>query len=232
MKCSLAQEWINEFLDGELGPKREAKLKAHLEACPDCRALARDLEMIVRQAGNLGALEPSAGIWPRVAAAVRESREGAPASFPGKRSWPGAFWNKAAWRFAAAAALALVIVGTVIIRQEPRMAADSVREGSVEYSLVKLQEAQDYYEKAILSLNEAVQSQDSSLSPQLAEIFKRNLAAMDETIQACRQIVEEDPGNLTARAYLLTAYREQVNVLEEMMGLKQSSVRGRAETAL
>ncbi|MGB7296423.1 MAG: zf-HC2 domain-containing protein [Candidatus Aminicenantales bacterium] len=232
MKCPLAQEWISRSLDGELGPEREAKLKAHLEACPDCRALARDLEVIVREAGKLSVLEPSPAVWPKVAAAVRGSCEGDSVSFPEKKSWPGVFWNRYAWRFAAAAALVLVIVGTVIIRQQPRVAADPVREGSVEYTLAKLQEAQDYYEKAIRSLNEAVQSQDSNLSPQVAEIFRRSLAAMDETIQACRQIVEEDPGNLTARAYLLTAYREQVNVLEEMMGLKRSSARGRAETAL
>ncbi|HUU37071.1 MAG TPA: zf-HC2 domain-containing protein [Candidatus Desulfaltia sp.] len=232
MKCALAQEWISESLDGELGAKREAELKAHLEGCPDCRALARDFAAIVRQAKNLSSAEPSPAVWPRVATAVRESLKEAPAAVPEKRDWLGAFWNRAAWRYAAAAALALVIVGAVVIRQKPWRATDSAREGSVEYALAKLQEAQGYYEKAIQSLNEAVQSQDGSLAPQLAEIFKRNLAAMDETILACRRIVERDPGNLTARAYLLTAYREKVDTLEEMMGLERSSAREKAETVL
>ncbi|MBN2408846.1 MAG: zf-HC2 domain-containing protein, partial [Candidatus Aminicenantes bacterium] len=132
MKCSLAREWISRFLDGELGPKREAKLKAHLQACPGCRTLARDLEAIVREAGKLSVLEPTPAVWPKVAAAVRQSREGAPASSPEEKSRPGVFWNRYAWRFAAAAALVLMIVGTVIIRQQPRVAADPVREGSVE----------------------------------------------------------------------------------------------------
>lgn len=232
MKCAVAQEWISRSLDGELGAKQEAKLKAHLAACPDCRALASDLEMIIRQAGRLGSLEPSSELWPRVAAAVRESRRGAPAAIPLKRAWSGAFWNKAAWRFAAAAALVLALAATIIIRHEPRMAAESAGEGSVEYTLAKLQEAQDHYEKAIRSLNEAVHSPGSGLPPELAEIFERNLVAMDESIQACRKIIEGDPHNLMARAYLLTAYREKVNVLEEMMGLERSVDRRKTETAL
>lgn len=232
MKCVVAQEWISESLDGELGAKWEAELKVHLEACPDCRALARDFAVIVRQARNLSSPEPSPAVWPSVAAAVRESLAEAPAAVSGKRSWLGAFWEKAGWRFAAAAVLALVVVAAVVIRQAPWRATDPARGNSAEYTLSKLREAQGYYEKAIQSLSEAVQSRDSNLPPQVAEIFKRNLAAMDETIQACRQIIEGDPDNLTARAYLLTAYREKVNVLDEMMGLERSVAREKAETTL
>ncbi len=232
MKCAVAREWISESLDGELGAEQQIELKTHLEACVDCRAFARDFEKIVRQARTLSLPEPSPVVWPRITAAVRESLEKAPASAPRERPRWGAFWNPPRWRFAAAAALVLVIVGAMVIRHVPWRAAESVREGSVEYSLAKIQEAQSYYEKAIRSLTEAAKSQDSSLNPQLAEIFARNLAAMDETIQACRQIVEGDPANLTARAYLLTAYREKVDFLEQMMGLERSAAREKTETAL
>jgi hypothetical protein len=68
------------------------------------------------------------------------------------------------------------------------------------------------------------------MDPRLAEIFRRNLAAMDETIQACRQIVMQDPNNLTVRAYLLSAYREKVNFLEDMMGAERSDLAGAKET--
>jgi hypothetical protein len=70
------------------------------------------------------------------------------------------------------------------------------------------------------------------MEPRLAEVFNRNLTAMDETILACRQIIEQDPDNLTARAYLLTAYREKVNFLEEMMGAEQSAARDKTEITL
>jgi len=233
MKCAIAREWISESLDGEIGTKRQAELKAHLEACPDCRALARDFTVIVGQARNLATPEPSPAVWPKVATAVRESLGEAPTVAPGRKGWLGVFWDKAAWRYAAAAALVLVIVGAVAIRRAPwRAEAGPAQRNSAEYTLSKLREAQGYYEKAIQSLSEAVISRDSSLSPEIAEIFKLNLAAIDETIQACRQIIEGDPGNLMARAYLLTAYRGKVDALEELMGLERSVAREEAKTAL
>ncbi len=232
MKCTIAQEWISVSLDEELGAKRQAELEAHLEACHACRMVARDLETIVQQAGNLSSPEPAPSVWPRIAAAVKESLRDAPAAVRDRENWFAAFWTRPAWRYAAVAALFLVIGGAVIIQQKPWKTAGPATENSVEYTLAKLQEAQIYYEKAIQSLNEAVQSQESRLAPQLAEIFLRNLAALDETIQACRQVVEREPGNLTVRAYLLTAYREKVDILEELMGLERSSPLGKAETSL
>jgi len=233
MKCADAQEWLSESLDGELGAKREAELRAHLEACPDCRSLARDFAEIARQAKDLNMPEPSPSLWPRIAAEVRNSFAEVPAAGLRKKGGWGVFGNMNLWRLAGAAALALVVVGALVIRQVPwRTAAVPGQEDSAEYTLSKLREAQDYYEKAIASLSEAVRSGDRSLPPELAEIFERNLEAMDETIQTCRRIIEEDPSNLTPRAYLLTAYREKVNVLEEMMGLERSVAPEKAETAL
>jgi hypothetical protein len=233
MKCADAQKWISESLDGELEAKRQAELKAHLEACPDCRSLAHDFAEIVRQAGNLNLPEPSPSLWPKVAASVRESFEEAPAARLRRKGGWGVLGNINRWRFAAAAALTLVVVGAVVIRQASwRAVAVPAKENSAEYTLSKIREAQNYYEKAIHSLSEAVMSQDSSLPPEIAEIFKSNLAAMDETIQACRQIIEGDPRNLVARAYLLTAYREKVDTLEEMMGLERSAAREETGTAL
>jgi len=57
----------------------------------------------------------------------------------------------------------------------------------------------------------------------LSEVFRSNLKALDETIQACQQMVSLDPDNVTARTYLLTAYQEKVSFLDECMGIKRSS---------
>jgi len=231
MKCAAAQELISEHIDGALGPGREAELKAHLESCRDCRELAGDFAAIVRGAKGLVSLEPSPAVWPRVAAGVREALQEAPAAAQEKKSWLGAFWSPAGFRYAAAA-LILVVVGGLVIWQKPWSTAGPSKASSIEFTLAKLQEAQSYYEKAIQSLREAVQSQEGGMDPRLAEVFNRNLTAMDETIQSCRQIIRQDPDNLTARAYLLTAYREKVNFLEEIMGAERSAARDKTETTL
>jgi len=232
MKCAAAQELISEYVDNSLAPDRETELKAHLEGCRDCRELARDFASIVQGAKGLASYEPSAAVWPKIAAELREARPGASAGTRERRAWLGTFWKPVGWVYAAAAALILVVVGGVVIRQKPWSAAAAPNEGSVEFTLAKLQEAQGYYEKAIQALSEAVKSQENSMDARLAEVFSRSLAAMDETIQSCRQIIQEDPDNLTVRAYLLTAYREKVNFLEDVMGAGRSAARDKSETTV
>jgi predicted anti-sigma-YlaC factor YlaD len=214
MRCASARKLISESLDETPRANRAADLKEHLEGCPDCRSFAADLESIVGEAGRLPALEPSARLWPRIAAGVRAVKAAEPAAsgFPVR------------WRFALAAASALIIIGAgLTIGLRHRGAAGVQERGSVEFAMAKLKEAQAYYEKAIGALGEAVRSQESALAPELAEVFERNLEGLDQTIQVCRQTVSRNPNDLTARAYLLTAYREKVSLFEEIMGLGPSS---------
>jgi tetratricopeptide (TPR) repeat protein len=232
MRCSSARELISDYVDGALSPDRAAELKAHLEGCRDCRELAHDFAAIVERAKGSNELEPSAEVWPRIAAAVGRALGEEPAAARERRNRRTAFWKPAPWALAAAAALVLVFAGVLMIRQRSGSAARAASERSIEFTLAKLQEAQEYYEKAIQALNEAVRSQEGDMDPRLTEAFNRNLAAIDETIQACRQIVQQDPDNLTVRAYLLTAYREKVSFLEELMSIERSAASGRAETTL
>lgn len=45
MECREAVSWIHEYLDGTLGGQAQLQLKQHLQACSDCRAHLRDLEL-------------------------------------------------------------------------------------------------------------------------------------------------------------------------------------------
>jgi tetratricopeptide (TPR) repeat protein len=232
MKCAATQELISDYLDGALSRGVEKELQAHLEGCRDCRELARDLASIIRGARSLASLEPSAAVWPKIAAEVRETRPAEPEEVRARRSWLGTFWKPARWAMAAAGVLVLAVGGGLILRQKPWSSPSAAKKGSVEFTLAKLQEAQGYYEKAIQALSEAAESREGRMDPRLSEVFSRNLAAMDETIQSCRQIIQEDPDNLTARAYLLTAYREKVNFLEEIMEAGRPGAGDKSETTL
>ncbi len=122
-------------------------------------------------------------------------------------------------RYALAAALALVVIsGGLILGLRSRGTA-----GPEGYTLAKLKEAQHYYVLAIKALDEAIGAQKNGLDPQLTEVFKRNLKDINETIRVCERVVEKDPSDLAARAYLLTIYKDKVTVLEEMMGAKEAS---------
>jgi predicted anti-sigma-YlaC factor YlaD len=204
---------INDSLDGPPGPDKAAGLTKHLGQCQECRAFARELESIVGEAGKLPGLEPSAKVWPKIAAGVRPSRIEEAAAAP----------RIVRWRYALAAGSFLGLIGAgLFIGLQYRRAAvsSSVPErGTAAFTMAKLKEAQSYYEKAIVALSEAVRSQEGGLEPALANVFERNLAGLDRTIQVCRQMVDRDPDDLVLRAHLLTAYREKVSLFEEIVGV-------------
>ena len=216
MRCASARKLINDGLDGPLPPEKAAGLTRHLKQCPECRAFARELESIVGEAGKLPGLEPSAKVWPKIADGIRPTRIETAAAAP----------RTVRWRYALAAVSILGVIGAgLFIGLQYRRAAVSSglpERGTAAFTLAKLKEAQSYYERAIVALTEAVRSQEGGLEPALADVFERNLAGLDRTIQVCRQMADGNPDDPVLRAHLLTAYREKVSLFEEIVSIGRS----------
>jgi len=220
MRCAKARKLINDDLDELLTPEQKRALNFHLQSCPDCRDFRSDFAAIAEKTKSLPTLEPSASAWANIADRVRRAEQERPAPLRERRYWADVL-RPAGLRYALAAALALVIIGGgVMVGLKWQGGTSRPGEGSMDFTLAKLQEAQEYYEKAVSALSEAVQSRKEGMDPRLAEAFQQNLDSIDVTIQACQQIVRRDPENLMARNYLLAAYQDKVGFLEEVMGLK------------
>jgi anti-sigma factor RsiW len=193
MRCRKAREEINRMVDGELDPRRAARLDRHLAECGECRALLADLRRIVGGAAEIEGPEPSDEVWRNIRAglearALPTSAEGAPLD---RRPLFGL--SLPAVRYAGAAAL----------------------------TLAKLDEAQNHYEQAVRALGEAFAAEKGALDPQVAELFERNLAVIDSTIQACRAAVRAEPDDLEARNYLLAAYTQKVALLDSALDFQR-----------
>lgn len=223
MRCRRAQESISRSVDGELGPRRAARLERHLGKCAECRAFAEDMRKIVEKASGLAAPEPSEKVWRNIragleAGALRPSAEGARLD---RRPLFGL--SLATLRYAGTAALALilvaagVVVGSRLGRQNVRMSPEA-REA---YTLAKLDEAERYYEQAIKSLGEAFAAGKGALPPEVVEMFDRNLTVIDATIQACRAAVLAEPDDLEARDYLMAAYTKKITLLDSALDLQR-----------
>jgi predicted anti-sigma-YlaC factor YlaD len=219
MRCAAAKRLISDYVDGGLAGDEQARLKGHLEACPSCQELLRDFEKIVEEEKKIPALEPSPLAWQRVASGVEHAGEKTAAFGKERQGWFVWTGMPAGLRYALAAALALAVISSGLIlglrsRGTP---------GSESFALAKLKEAQHHYMLAIKALDAAIGAQKNGLDPRLAEVFKRNLQDVNETIQACDRLIQKDPNNLAVRAYLLSIYKEKVTLLEEMMGAKKAS---------
>lgn len=44
MNCTVNKQLISEYVDGHLDRKQQGQVRTHLTACPECEALARDME--------------------------------------------------------------------------------------------------------------------------------------------------------------------------------------------
>ena len=116
-------------------------------------------------------------------------------------------------RFAfAAASLALTVIAAGVLffsLQKGREIVVSGPDQQEQRTLAKLDEAERYYELAVKSLGEALAGEKGRLSPEVAEMFEKNLEVVDATIQACRRAVRSEPDNVQARDYLLAAYKKR-----------------------
>jgi hypothetical protein len=223
MRCRKANEYISRSVDGEISGRQAARLERHLASCGECRTLLEDLRKIVGGATELDAPEPSDRVWRNIrtglaAAEVKPLVEGISLE-PRPLFGLGA----PALRYAGVAALAVVLVvsGVVIGTRRGRQGTPAGSDRGEKYTLAKLDEAERYYQQAIKSLGEAFVSQKGVLVPQVAELFDRNLAVIDATIQACRRAVLEEPDDLQARSYLLSAYTEKVTLLDSALDLQR-----------
>ena len=223
MRCRKVHEYISRSIDGELSARENARLERHLAACAGCRALREDLRAIVAGAARLETPPPSDAVWLKIRAGLVRERADRAVARPGASRRPafGMGWPALRAAGVAAVALVLVVTGVVIGRRlgsSPEPLGPEARE---KYTLAKLDEAERHYQQAIKSLADAFDAEKGALAPQVTELFDRNLAVVDATIQACRAAVRTEPDDLEARNYLLAAYTRKITLLDAALDLRR-----------
>lgn len=229
MKCSKARKMINDYMDDNLDPKKNATLERHLESCPDCQMFLKDFQRIVKSAQELEDVSPSAQTWLKIKARLKAEAQTVLAPEIQKRKWFDFLFYQPKLKYAFSSALLLaVIVGAVTMGIRYWKGREALwRNDRQQYTLAKLEEAERHYRLAIKALAEAVSSQKESIDPQVAQIFRTNLEIVDASIKACKNAVLDEPENIEVRNYLLFVYREKLDLLDEMIATESiSSQRG------
>ncbi len=227
MKCSQAHKFIGDQLDGALDPKDNERLREHLASCPDCRDLLRDFQKIVEQAKDLPKHEPSNRVWTAILSGVRAAGRAPSAVRMPKPKWREIYIFSGRAKYAWAAALLLVVAGGIaagLFRPGKDLSGLSEQD---RFTLAKLEEAEKHYQLAIRALSDAIGSQKNGLDPQVAAVFNRNLREIDTAIQACQRAVSKQPNSLDAREYLLGAYKDKVEFLDNIIDFRKISPPGK-----
>ena len=121
MNCEQIYELLSARLDGALSAEDEARLQAHLDACPDCRRLYEAMASIEEKTAELAVPAPE-GLKRGVMYRIRQES--------GKQKKKRGYWG-AGTGFGLIAAVLVLLVGTGVIRlPRPQTAAKASAGGA------------------------------------------------------------------------------------------------------
>ncbi|NIM90266.1 MAG: hypothetical protein GTO17_04880 [Candidatus Aminicenantes bacterium] len=227
MRCSKARKLISEYIDDILRAKQRLLLERHLEACPDCQELLRDFRGISKKAKSLDKLTPSPRPWLNIKAKLETEPQEVLALPSPRKEWLRALFYQPQLKYAVGSALILLLVISVVtlglwFSKRKGVIGKDDKNG---YTFTKLKEAEHHYQLAIKALEEAVLAQEGEVDPLTVAVFRKNLEIINSSIISCQQALLEEPDDIETRNYLLVAYMEKVDLLNEMMNLKKRSTR-------
>jgi anti-sigma factor RsiW len=218
MTCHDCTQRLDDFDDGRLAPDEAAAVRLHLDSCPACRALAVDVARIRAASGKLGAIEPPAGVWARVSAAVGAHPLAA------NEVEPRSDWRQ--W-LAAAASVALVVsilawVGSKLGPAGP--VTDSTTVGAGMEASEEFQLAEAAYQSAIDSLEPIAADADAPVltEPALVAVHA-SLDALDQTIGEARERLTQMPDDQISQDLLLSALESKMALLQDTVALLDES---------
>ena len=210
MSCERYSEWIDDAVDGTLGPAELAELDAHCRGCADCSSLLADLKEIRSAAASLERVHPSPEVWRRIAATLE----------PPRRAYVPS------WAHLAAAAALLLMLGAAAwfgLTTGSRVGGGDNVADLTKAAASELQLAEQHYLNAIATLEKLTVQRDTTLDPAVAAEIAASLQSIDRAIDDSRAALKSDPGSFVAQTSLLEALRMKVALLQETVSLINAS---------
>ena len=225
MRCSKAKRLISDYIDDDLKKGKSLRLKKHIDQCSPCRKTLEDFQKIAQNARKKEDLSPSRQTWLKIRERLTPEEQRILTLHPRKGKWFGLLFVPPKLKYAFSAALLLIVMAGVVTIGLRYGGGINIlgKKDPMSYTLAKLDEAEKHYKKAIEALWEAVSAQEGIMTPKIAEVFRKNLEIIDSSIIACRKTILLEPKNTDARNFLLAAYRDKVDFLEEMMEIGRPS---------
>lgn len=218
---------FSEYLDGELDRREAEEMEVHLEACPGCRRLLRDLEQIRSRARSLPDLTPDRDLWPGIAAGILEGDSGPPgviALHPGALLPAPGERTRRVFRItyprAVAAGLALALVSGSLgagIAGFLRSSGEISGESPPPWVQLVSDASPNLGDAAreVARLEGLMAQHRSRLDPETARILEKNLVVIDQAISESIRALESDPGNAFLENHLARSVQAKAEYLRE-----------------
>jgi anti-sigma factor RsiW len=217
MNCREVLALLDDFVDGTLPEQEMRAVARHLEGCPECRTSDAQIRAVLASAGALPrSIEPAHDLWANIAQRIAAGKVV-------ERDVTGRHWR---WYVLAAAAVlitAVSLVTVLLVRsgRESRVASVPERPTAtvVTPASFELAQAQATYDAARRQLLAALDARKASLSPQTVAVVERNLKIIDRAVAEVQTALARDPGNRELPAFLVTAYQQEIDLLQRVTQL-------------
>jgi len=221
MNCHETRELLNDHADGLLPEDQARSVRQHLNSCIPCRRESLELEQLLQRTADLdSALAPERDLWPEVLERLKGAKpqEGPPQT----RHWAPR------WAYAAAAALALVVLSVTVANRtsekldEPSdfAALETIQPGPVVTSRAASEAAiarsEDGVLQAKVDLLTMMATHGDRLDPDTLVELQANLELLDVAIAEIRQALEEQPGDRWLSHRLAARYRSESALLKRV----------------
>ncbi len=227
MNCETCQELIHDLLDGSISRSDEFTLNTHLKECLDCDSVREDLSAIVgfcrTRRGEYEAPPNEQALWLRIRNVVEAEQRGptlvqseSRPSFLGRlmgHSWELSFPQLAA----ATVAIALLVSLTTVVGLR-RWGAEvptptTVAEASnVDDRFAQRQQVINYW-------NQRVELNKTRWSPEMREVFDRNMQVIDQAVASSLDELKRNPHDEISEQMLNESLNDKLMLLKEFSDL-------------
>jgi hypothetical protein len=228
MNCETCQELIHDLLDGSISRSDESILNTHMKDCLDCESVRQDLAAIVgfcrTRRGEYEAPPNEQALWLRIRNVIEAEQRGQTVvhnerqpSFLGRlmgRSWELSFPQLASLTAAIVLLVALTTVvglrrwGTAPV---PTTQASNV-ESNVNDRVWQRQQAINYW-------NQRVELNKARWSPQMREVFDRNMRVIEQTVANSLEELKRNPHDEISEQMLTESLNDKLALLKEFSDL-------------
>jgi anti-sigma factor RsiW len=222
MNCREVRALLDDLVDGTLQPEKRRAVEEHLKGCVECRTSESGLRTLLARVGALPrSIVPVRDPWPGIIARIRDG-EVIEADFAGRsRRWYplGAAAAAAAVLIVADSLVTAFLVGRERAARVAQATEAPTAAAGVTPASLDLAQAQAAFDGARTQLLAALEARKGSLSPQTLAVVEENLKIIDGAVGEMQAALARDPGNRELPALLVTAYRQEIDLLQRVIQL-------------
>lgn len=230
MNCETCQELIHDLVDGSIRGGDESILNTHLKDCLDCESVRQDLAAIVgfcqTRRGEYEAPPNEQALWLRIRNVIEADQRGtnvAALADPKPSFWErlmGRSWELSLPQLIASTAAIVLLVSLTTVVGLRRLGTDVPSIQATAQAVVSdVNDRLSQRQQAINYWNQRVELNKARWSPEMREVFDRNMRVIDQAVANSLDDLKRNPHDEISEQMLNESMNDKLALLKEFSDL-------------